>query len=159
VQTDGLAAHNNIDNKSYSTSTHILQSLEIYSEVYKLCGKIDLYDQQNKMLIERKKRIKTIYDGYIFQVYAQYHCLTEMGYQINSIKLHSLDDNKRYTIALPTEDLPMQNKFEQLIKQIKSFDLQKPFIPNANKCNHCIYHALCDHSLADETHEQTTPIC
>jgi CRISPR-associated exonuclease Cas4 len=84
-QVAGKAAHASIDEQTYSTSKNVLQGTEIYCERYKLCGKIDLFDADSGKLSERKREIKTIYDGYVFQVYAQYHALTEMGYKVKSI--------------------------------------------------------------------------
>lgn len=144
VQIKGKQAHKSIDSKTYTTARHILQNIYVYSEKYHLCGKIDLFDTKRNCLIERKKKIKIIYDGYIFQLYAQYYCLTEMGYQIDSMKLYSLDDNKTYPVALPSNDSVKKLAFEKLISDIASFDLTTPFMPNPNKCRHCIYNNLCD---------------
>lgn len=149
-QIKGLNAHKTIDNQTYTTAKSVLQGLEVYSEKYQLCGKIDIYDSAKKILTERKKKIKVIYDGYIFQLYAQYFCLIEMGYKINKIKLYSMDDNKNYFVDLPTDNEEQFNAFEQLIIDIKTFNLNANFTPNANKCQRCIYHALCDYSLFEE---------
>lgn len=146
-QAKGLAAHQTIDNKSYSTAKSILQGLEVFSDRYNLCGKIDIYDAKTKELVERKKKIKVIYPGYIFQIYAQYFGLVEMGYPVKKLKLYSMDDNKSYPIALPEADREQWQKFENLIDEIQSFDLAGEFQPNSNKCQHCIYHNLCDVSL------------
>lgn len=146
-QIAGKAAHKTIDNKKYSTKKSILQTIEIYSEKYNIGGKIDTYDEETKQLVERKKKIKVIYDGYVFQLYAQYHCLTEMGYQVNSLKLYSMDDNKSYPIKSPVEDSQTQEKFENLLLQMQDFDLNAPFTANPNKCKYCIYNNLCDQSL------------
>jgi len=147
-QTRGKAAHKTIDNQQYSTSRHILQGLEIYSEKYKLGGKLDTYDQLRGLLTERKKKIKVIYDGYIFQLYAQYFCLTEMGYEVKELRLYSIDDNKSYPVVIPEKDLERFRAFEELLEQIRNFDLNAPFTANENKCKHCIYNNLCDFSLA-----------
>ncbi|MBC8196286.1 MAG: type V CRISPR-associated protein Cas4 [Candidatus Marinimicrobia bacterium] len=143
-QIDGLTAHKTIDKNTYSTSKETLQGLEIYSEKYNLCGKIDIYDSSKYLLIERKKKIKVIYDGYIFQLFAQYFCLIEMGYKVEHLKLYSMDDNKSHPIPLPKDDEQFFNKFEALIETMKSFSLKEPFVPNKNKCTHCIYHTICD---------------
>ena len=143
-QRDGKAAHASLDTKTYTTAKKVLQTIEVYSETYGLGGKIDIYDSAKKLLTERKKKIKVIYDGYIYQLYAQYHCLTEMGYEVKSMKLYSLDDNKSYSVALPHDDPPRQLDFEQLIYELKTFDLSAPFVANPNKCTHCIYSQLCD---------------
>lgn len=146
-QTKGKAAHQSIDEKNYSTSKHVLQSLEVYSERYRLGGKIDTFDAKKGLLVERKKKIKVIYDGYIYQLYAQYHCLTEMGYKVTSLRFHSLDDNQNYPVKSPEHDPKRQQAFEDLLQQMRRFDLQTEFHPNKNKCVHCIYQSLCDVAL------------
>ena len=60
-----------------------------------------IYLMLTKTLIERKKKITTIYDGYVFQLYAQYYCLIEMGYLVEKIQFYSFDSNKTYPIKLP----------------------------------------------------------
>lgn len=143
-QTAGRAAHRTVDAKTYTTSKKVLQSLEVYSVRYGIGGKIDTYDEDKKLLAERKKKITTIYDGYVFQLYAQYHCLMEMGYEVKKMKLYSMDDNKSYPVKLPHEDEAMQSKFEEIIMKIKTYKLSDPFVPNPNKCARCIYNTLCD---------------
>ena len=93
-QINGTKAHEKVDNKKYSTRKSVKMALDVYSDEYKIVGKIDLYDEISKTLIERKKFVKKIYDGYIFQLYAQYYAMTEMGYEINHLEVRSLDDNK-----------------------------------------------------------------
>ena len=77
--------------------------------------------------------IKTIYDGYIFQLYAQYHCLKEMGYKVKKLRLYSMDTNKSYPIPLPEDNQSMQEKFEKLINEINIYDLNAPFQANPKK--------------------------
>ncbi len=146
-QTEGKAAHRAVDERTYSTSRHILQGAEVYSDKYRIGGKIDTFDIKKGSLVERKKKIKTIYDGYVFQLYAQYHCLTEMGYAVKSMKFYSMDDNKNYSVPLPTEDADWQKKFEQVVLAVRSFNLKNEFTPNIKKCERCIYNNLCDASL------------
>ncbi len=146
-QTKGLVAHKTIDKQNYSTSKAILQGMDVFSEQYNIGGKIDTFDQTKSLLVERKKKIKVIYDGYIYQLYAQYYCLVEMGYTVKFINLYSMDDNKSYPINKPDEDPEHQQGFENLVKLMHSFDLTGPFIANKNKCKHCIYNNLCDVSL------------
>ena len=50
--------------------------------------------------------------------------MLEMGYIINSLEIRSLDDNKKYKIALPNQDDAMFKKFENLISEIRTFDLE-----------------------------------
>lgn len=146
-QARGLAAHQTIDNQSYSTDKTILQGLEVFSERYNLCGKIDIYHAKTKELVERKKKIKVIYPGYIFQIYAQYFGMVEMGYTVKKLKLYSMDDNKNYPIPLPENEPEQLKKFEGLIDAIKQFSLSSHFSPNIKKCQRCIYRNLCDQSL------------
>lgn len=146
-QVNGNIAHASIEAKNYSTRKYILQGLEVYSEKYGLCGKIDILDLKKGLLTERKKKIKVVYDGYIFQLYAQYHALVEMGYEVKKICLYSMDDNKKYDVLLPCENKTMQKKFEQLLKNLRTFSLEKPFVANSSKCEKCIYNTLCDEAL------------
>ncbi len=148
AQTKGRAAHKTVDTQSYTTSKSVLQGLEVYSEKYNIGGKIDTYDQDKRLLVERKKKIKEIYDGYYYQLYAQYYCLTEMGYKVDELKFYSMDDNKSYPVKKPEDNPEKQKSFEVLIDTIRVFDLNAPFEVNANKCNHCIYSNLCDVSRA-----------
>ncbi len=147
-QIEGQIAHKSIDHKKYSTKKTVLQGISVYSDHYKLNGKIDIFDEAEGLLTERKKMIKTIYDGYIFQLYAQYHCLKEMGYKVKKLRLYSMDTNKSYPIPLPKDNQSMQEKFEKLINEINAFDLNAPFKANPKKCNRCIYSNLCDKRAA-----------
>lgn len=146
-QLRGEAAHNTVDKGTYSTRKEMLQGLEVYSEKYKLCGKIDVFNGKTGHLIERKRKIKAIYDGYIFQVYAQYFGLVEMGYEVKKITIHCLVHNKNYPVLLPTDNPKMLERFEILIHQINHYELNKAeFKPNPKKCSACIYANLCDFS-------------
>ena len=142
-QINGKAAHNTIDNQTYSGSAY-LQSLEVYCEKYNLIGKIDLYDKRNKQLIERKKKIIRIYDGYVFQLYAQYFAMIEMGYEVNGLLIRSVDDNKRYYVDMPADNPEMFQKFEKTIFEINNFQLDGFQQTNREKCNRCIYSPFCD---------------
>ena len=143
-QIEGKESHKSVDHQKYSTKKDILQGISIYSEKYNLCGKIDIFYKQEGLLVERKKIIRTIYDGYIYQLYAQYHCLSEMGHSVNKLSFYSMDTNKRYPVLLPEEDKQMQNNFENLIRNIQSYNLNAPFHANPKKCIRCIYANLCD---------------
>lgn len=147
-QVAGKEAHATIDEGKYSTRKDVLQGLDVYCDRYKLCGKIDLFDCKTGKLSERKREVKVIYDGYVFQVYAHYFALTEMGYDVQSIVIYGMSHNKNYPIKLPHEDAEMFGKFEALITAINDFDLTVgDFRANAAKCARCIYHNLCDYSL------------
>lgn len=145
-QLNGTAAHSHSDDGTYSTEKTMLQGIPIYCERYDLFGKIDTFDSKRGVLTERKKRIKTIYDGYVFQLYAQYFALTDMGYDVRELRLYSMDDNKVYRINNPNEDERMFEKFEHLLNNIRSFSFDGFQQTNASKCEHCIYEALCGFS-------------
>lgn len=141
-QKVGTLKHENIDNKNYSTSKHIIQSISVFSDKYNVAGKIDIFDKKTGYLIERKTKIVKIYDGYLYQIWAQYFCLKEMGYNVKKLFLHSLIDNKRYEIPIPNfKDI---KKFENILDEIRNFDLNKNFTQNPLKCKNCIYSDLCD---------------
>lgn len=146
-QIQGTNAHKTIDNKTYSTKKNILQGINVYSEKYGLQGKIDIFDVEKGILTERKNKITKIYDGYIFQIYAQYFGLTEMRYKVKTLKLYSLSDNKNFNVKKPSEDKEMFAKFEELIKSIQEFDMEKFVQTNEKKCMNCIYEPSCDRSL------------
>ena len=149
-QIDGAKAHETIDDQRYSTRKDIIASLDVYSQEYGLVGKIDLYDGAKSMLIERKKHVVKIYDGYVFQLYAQYYGMTEMGYKVNRLRIHSMDDNKNYDIPLPETGYKMKSRFEKLIKEMRSFDLTGYIQTNSKKCGACIYVDACDRTLYKE---------
>jgi len=138
TQISGKMAHSAIDNKKYSTSKNILQSLDIYSQRLNLGGKIDTFNIKKKELIERKKKIVKIYDGYVYQLYAQYYCLIEMGYEVEYLGFYSMDDNKSYKVDKPEENNYYKDGFFSLLKKIRNFKLSDPFTPNPNKCKRCI---------------------
>lgn len=115
-QTNGKGHHKTLDEKIYSGAQRYIQSIPVYSDKYQIIGKIDLYDNKTQTLIERKAKIKNIYLGHKYQLYAQMFCLQEMGYEVKKLKIHSLEDNKRYTIDLPTpEDIVA---FKKLIRDM-----------------------------------------
>jgi len=62
-QINGTAAHSGIDSGSYSTRVDVLSGISVYCEEYGLVGKIDVFDKSTGVLCERKKKIKTVYDG------------------------------------------------------------------------------------------------
>ena len=146
-QINGTAAHKNVDEGVYSTRKNILMGLDVYCEKYNLIGKIDIFDIDKKVLRERKKKIKNIYDGYVFQIYAQYFALTEMGYDVNKLEIYSMDDNKTYKIPLPEDNGEMLTKFEKVVSEIRAFSMSDFVQTNVSKCQHCIYEPACDRTL------------
>ena len=145
-QLDGSAAHEKSDTGAYSTKKSMLQGVGIYCEKYNLIGKLDTFDIEKGILTERKKKIKTVFDGYVFQVYAQYFSLVEMGYDVKELRLYSMDDNKVYVLEKPEENLEMFQKFVCLIDEMNSFKFDGFRQDNLLKCQHCIYEPLCSFS-------------
>lgn len=141
-QINGTKAHESVDQKKYSGPAS-LQGLSVYCEKYNLIGKIDLYEIKSCKLIERKKKINIIYDGYVFQLYAQYFAMTEMGYKVDSLVLRSIDDNKNYYIKKPEYDINMFLKFEETINAINEFNVEDFVQTNGEKCKKCIYAPYC----------------
>ena len=72
-QTRGKAAHDAIDEKKYSSRKEDLTALSVYSNELGIIGKIDLYKGKEKLLIERKYQLNSIYQGQIYQLWAQYY--------------------------------------------------------------------------------------
>lgn len=142
-QLQGKSAHKTIDENLIKNKNYIT-SLDVYSEEFGVSGKIDIYDLDEKKLIERKKRVKVIYDGYIFQLYAQYYSMKEAGYEINSLYIYSKDDNRYYEIPLPADDDIMDKKFRETIENMKNFELDNFVQFNTLKCQNCIYSDACD---------------
>ncbi|HOU75677.1 MAG TPA: type V CRISPR-associated protein Cas4 [Candidatus Dojkabacteria bacterium] len=142
-QKQGKISHDNVDSQKYSSSKNILQGQPIYSQKYKLIGKFDIYDKKNKYLIERKYKVSKIHVGYIYQLYAEMLCLCEMGYEVKKMFIHSLSQNQRYEIDLPTRE--QKQMFKDLIDSIWGFDPHQFKSPdNPIKCTKCIYNVLCD---------------
>ena len=116
--------------------------MDVYSEALNIVGKIDIYKQDEKYLIERKRTIKALFKGHYYQVYAQYFCMLEMGYTIEKIAFHSLSDNKIYPVPLPSEE--DKKELIAFIGKLEQYDPSTPVKINPNKCRHCIYSNLCD---------------
>lgn len=139
-QTVGSITHENIEDQTYTTSKHILQGLSVYSNKLGIKGKIDVYDAKNKYLIERKYRVKQVYTGFKYQLYAQMYCLEEAGFSVKRLFLHSLSDNKRYEIPMPGKE--EKKEFEDVIAKMKSFDAVSIRNHTCRHCAHNIYGLL-----------------
>lgn len=147
AQINGTHSHVNSDAAAYSTKKSMLQGISVYSQKYNLCGKIDTFDTDTGILTERKKNIKVIYDGYVFQIYAQYFSLKEMGYNVRELRLYSMDTNKVYKIDTPENNPTMFIRFNRLIDDINAFSFDYFKQNNEEKCNNCIYEPLCCFSI------------
>lgn len=146
-QTAGRAAHQTVDEARLAPTDKVLQGIMVYSERYRLCGKIDTFYLDRGELVERKKKIKQIFDGNIFQIYAQIFGLAEMGIEVKLASFYSLDDHRRYKIALPWDDQETLTKFEAVIEAIYDFDPSHFKQTNPAKCARCIYAPICDQEV------------
>jgi len=138
-QKTGKLNHENIEQGKYSTAKRYLQGLAVYSSKHNVGGKIDIYDQKTETLIERKTKIKEIYEGHRFQLYAQMFGLVEVGYKINKLLIHSLEDNKRYEIPLP--DVVEIARFESVLEDMRSYNPNDQD-PAGYRCDLSIYRHL-----------------
>lgn len=141
-QTRGRNAHEIVDAKKASTRSDVIESLCVLCYELGLYGKIDMYYQTNKTLIERKYALKHIYRGQYYQLWAQYYCMTEMGYEVENIAFYEISTHKTINIPLPGE----QEKAElvQFINAYRDYNPKASISINPNKCTHCIYCNLCD---------------
>jgi CRISPR-associated protein Cas4 len=141
-QIRGKAAHTSIDENKYSSRKDEITGISVYSNQLGIAGKIDIYKSKEKLLIERKYQLQTIYQGQIYQLWGEYFCMTEMGYSVEKLVFYSMKDNKTFPIELPGE----KGKAELMmfIENFKQFNPEQDISINENKCRHCIYCSLCD---------------
>ncbi len=150
-QTRGKIAHESVDKKKSSNRKGDLLSLPIYSTRYKLMGKVDVYRQDEKLLIERKYQLKNIYQGQIYQLWAQYFCLIEMGYEVERIAFYEISTNKMNPVSLPSDSDIVQ--FSTFIERFHQFNPAAVLATNPNKCRHCIYCNLCDKTNEENVYQ------
>ncbi len=141
-QIVGQAAHKNIDEGVYSSRKNILSGIFVYCEQFSLVGCIDVFDSDLGLLTERKYSVTAIYDGFRYQLYAQYLALKEMGYTVNTMRIHSKKDNKNYPVAVPSASDLLE--FARVIDAMHRYSPLDKIEPDLNKCLHCIYSPLCD---------------
>lgn len=149
-QTRGKNAHLIVDEKKTSSNNDIIESLPIISHELSVYGKIDVYKIKTHMLVERKYQLKKIYRGQIYQLWAQYFCLIEMGYIVNSIAFYEISTRKTINIDLPTSD--DKDELCKFLESYRNYDPRQTFIVNPNKCLHCIYSNLCDKTNQDNVY-------
>ena len=150
-QTNGRIAHETIDNKTASNRKDDLLSLPVYSTQYKLMGKVDVYRKKEKLLIERKYQLKQIFQGQIYQLWAQYFCLLEMGYEVERMAFYEISTNKMISVSLPDERGVAQ--FAAFIDSFHRFNPADTIHVNHNKCRHCIYCNLCDKTEEENVYQ------
>jgi len=138
----GRASHQSIDKQKYSTRKDEIAGLPVFSNELGLIGKIDIYKSNEKSLIERKYQLSAIYKGQIYQLWAQYFCMIEMGYEIEKLSFYATSVNKSFSVEIPKEQ--EKQELKNFIEQFKNFNLESKIEINENKCKHCIYRNLCD---------------
>ncbi len=150
-QTRGRIAHESVDTKTASHRTADILSLPVYSEEFALMGKIDLYRSSEKKLIERKYRLANVYRGQIYQLWAQYFCLKEMGYPVEHLAFYEISTNRMMPIHLPTEH--DKEEFRAFLQTFHAYNPADTITTNPNKCRHCIYCNLCDKTTTDNVYQ------
>lgn len=149
-QIRGKESHSTVDSKTTSRNWQELSAISVFSDELGVIGKIDIYRKDERWLIERKYRLAQIFKGQIYQLWAQYLCLTEMGYEVEKISFYEISTNKMTEIQLPSA----ADKAELLnfIQDFKTYDPLLPIDVNRNKCAHCIYCNLCDKTDDDNVY-------
>lgn len=150
-QTKGTIAHQGVDNKNGSTRKSDIMSLAVYSDELGISGKIDVYKQDKHLLIERKNNLKRIFRGKTYQLWGQYFCLKEMGFEVEQLAFYEISTNKMIPVDIPT-DVDKQELIE-FIEKFKHYNpASTPIKVNSNKCIHCIYCNLCDKTETDNVY-------
>lgn len=150
-QVSGSNAHSTIDNRHASTRKEDIMSIPVYSEELGINGVIDIFKGQEHLLIERKNNLKQIFRGQVYQLWAQYFCLVEMGYHIEKIAFYEISTNKMLYQPLPTDR--DKTELKSFIDRFRSYSpLTTPFSINPNKCRHCIYCNLCDKTTEENVY-------
>ena len=149
-QQKGKSGHDKVDNAPKYSRT-VLNAIYVISNKLGMYGKIDQYFVKEKLLVERKYSISTLYRGYYYQIWTQYLAMKEMGYGVEKLQFYSMKDNRRYEIPLPSDSDVAELKAH--IRKIARFDFENDKINvNPTKCAHCIYAALCDKTDNDHVY-------
>jgi CRISPR-associated protein Cas4 len=150
-QTQGKASHTVIDEQKYSSRKNEISGISVYSDEFGIAGKIDIYKISEKHLIERKHKLEKIYLGQIYQLWGQYFCMKEMGYEIESLSFYAISTNKSFPVEIPTEEDRQQ--FLKFIDDFKKFNPENAIETNENNCRHCIYNNLCDKTEVENVYK------
>lgn len=140
-QTQGKMAHVSTDEKRSGNANEIM-ALPVCCDELGIVGIIDLYKKKEQQLIERKYQLKNIYKGHYYQLWGQYFCMIEMGYPVRSLAFYEISTNKMIPVAIPS--ISEKNELLDFVRQFKMYNPEAFFMPNPNKCKHCIYCNLCD---------------
>lgn len=150
-QTKGTIAHQGIDKKTGSTRKTDLMSLPVYCDELGISGKIDVYKQAQRLLIERKNCLKNIFRGQVYQLWGQYFCLKEMGFEVDRLAFYEISTNKMIDVEIPGSR--GKQELADFIERFKKYDpASTTFKVNPNKCAHCIYCNLCDKTETDNVY-------
>lgn len=150
-QTKGTIIHQSIDSKKGSTRKMDIFSLSVYSDELGISGKIDVLKQDRHILIERKNNLKHIFKGQLYQLWGQYYCLIEMGFEVKKLAFYEISTNKMIEVALPGE--AEKNELREFVERFRNFIPESSEITiNPNKCTHCIYCNLCDKTNTDNVY-------
>lgn len=139
-QTQGNAAHAATDARRYSNRASVLMAMNIYSEELGIQGKLDVFDTATGELVERKARLKQIYEGHLMQLYAQYYCLWEMGHEPKKLAFYSMADNKKYPVAMPAPK--DKQRLQEIISRMRQYGPEKLLAHHCANCDNNIYSAL-----------------
>ena len=116
----------------------------VFSERLKIYGKIDEYEPQEKELTEYKSTISIAFQGYYYQLWSQYICLSEMGIEVLKLSFYDFKQNQKIPVSIPTDSQIIE--LENHIKKVQRFDFNTDINVNPNKCMRCIYQNLCEKS-------------
>lgn len=150
-QIRGRIVHETVDNKKASTHKDSIEAMTVYSEKYGIAGKIDVFKVKEHLLIERKYQLKRIFQGQLYQLWAQMLCLEEMGYCVEKLAFYETSTKKTIAVNKPTDE--EMRSFEKFLVSFRSYDPLVPFYQNLNKCRHCIYCSLCDKTEEDNVYQ------
>ena len=150
-QIEGTIVHQATDRKTSSTRKEDIMSLPVFSDEFGISGKIDVFKQDKHLLIERKNNLKQIFRGQIYQLWGQYFCMTEMGYDVRKLAFYEISTNKMIAVELPGES--GRKELMEFIERFKNYNPLHSYIKtNPNKCAHCIYCNLCDKTDSDNVY-------
>ncbi len=149
-QQKGKEAHDRVDKNPTKQSKKVLNGIYVISNMLGMYGKIDQYFVNDKILVERKYKLTTIYRGYYYQIWTQFLAIEEMGYEVKELYFHSISNNQRISIAKPKPEEIIELKNH--IKKIARFDFEQKINVNPEKCKRCIYAALCDKTDLDHVY-------
>jgi len=150
-QVNGKAAHKEIDSRTFSKSENDVQSLKVFSCELGLMGVIDLYRKDEKHLVELKTKVgDNLFLGQKAQLWAQYYCLSEMGYRVERISVYEKSTGIFHDVKIPDND--DKQVLTDLIRKFREFDFSQKIEINTKKCTHCIYCNLCPYTDYDNVY-------